>query len=226
MLEVAVQIDAARTVFIEIPVTIRIAAFPVQRVGAGLPLSGIRFLDPSLVVLVQHIGAVRVHRSHEGDQAIAIQIFRAVLIDAAVVVVVVRECVAPAIIFDRRKHGFRRIRVQPWHDVEHLIVEIGLAGGQEVTHRFERELATDHMVALEVADHEQCGPLVERRTRCVCDLDQPDFAPFSRRPDRPHRRGVRAVCEGPKLIREVVKVQIGRRLGTSLRRQKARHNKE
>ena len=94
VLEVAIQIDPARSILVQEAVAIRVDAFPIQLVAADFALGGIGLLHQSGVRRVDHVFPGRILHSHHGNHAVAIQILRPIFVNAAVVVIVVRPTVA------------------------------------------------------------------------------------------------------------------------------------
>ena len=215
MLEIAVEVDPARSVFVQETVAVRVHALGVERVCAGLALGFVRTLHQARIVRVDHEVARRVGDPHERDHAVAVQVFTGIFIEAAVIVVVVRKSVSASVVFYGGEHRFGAVGVEPRNHVDHLVTQHRRRARvvEQEADRLERKLAAQDMITLQVAHHEHRRALVRGDSRAITHLDEPDLPAFVRRADRPHVRVGTAVHERPQFIGESVVVEVGTRLG-------------
>ena len=179
VLEVAIQVDATRAVLVEEAVAIRIDALPIQFVAAHLSLRCVGLLHDTRVGRIDHVFAGGILEAHHGNHAVAIQVFRSIFVDTAVVVVVVRTHVPPAPRLYRREGQLGAIGIEPRKDVHHLRVQDLLDDGvrrirEQIANRLQRMRAADEMIALEIADHQHAGPVGHWRSAGIGNLDDPD----------------------------------------------------
>ena len=179
VLEVAIQVDATRAVLVEEAVAIRIDALPIQFVAAHLSLRCVGLLHDTRVGRIDHVFAGGILEAHHGNHAVAIQVFRSIFVDTAVVVVVVRTHVPLAPRLYRREGQLGAIGIEPRKDVHHLRVQDLLDGGvrrirEQIANRLQRMRAADEMIALEIADHQHAGPIGHWRSAGIGNLDDPD----------------------------------------------------
>ncbi len=172
-----------------------------QRPAARLALRGVGPLHQTRVVRAHHEGALGVPDAHQRDEAVLVEILRAVFVDSSVVVGVERGGVGAAQRFHRREHQLGAVGVHARDDVDHAGVETlldggirGIALGQRIHHE-QREFAADQVIAFEVGRHQQPGALIDGRARQICQFDGPDFATFASPADRRDPRDGRVRCD-------------------------------
>ncbi len=214
VLEVAVQIHASRAVFVDKSVPVLVGPFPVEGEGPRLALCGVGPLHEPFVVRVDHVGTGRIGYPHDGDVPVSIQVLRSILVDAAVVVVVEGPGVRLPVPLDPGEHGFRAIGIEPWEEVEHMVIEGSLDGlllgvRDQVADRLEGQLASHQVVTLQVAHHQDSGPLRQWDTGGVPDRHHPDLPALKGGAEGLHGGEVRAVDDGTELTGESVMIQVG-----------------
>ena len=195
--EVAIELDAADAVLVEEAVAIVVDAFPIDRPAARLALLRVGTLHQARIVARRRERTGRVLDAHHGDQAVPVQVFRRILVETAVVVVVERRHVAAPGGLQRREHRLGPVRVEPRHDVEHAgrqLTAHGLVARREQgAGDAERQGAPRDLVGGEVGDQEDSWTRRGRRRARRGDFDRPQPPAAGGAPhlDEGRRAGVR-----------------------------------
>jgi hypothetical protein len=141
----------------------------------------------------------RIGYAHDGDESVPVQVLGPVLVDAAVIVIVVRARVPRPLPHDRSEHRFRTVGVHSREDVDDLLVQdrpdlcFLLRSVEEIADRFQRQSAAHQVVALEISDHQDGGALLQRLSGWIPDLHDPDLSTLDGCPHRAHAGHVRVV---------------------------------
>ncbi len=202
MHEVAVDVDAARAVFVDEAVAVVVDALRIDRPPARLTLRRVRALHEARVLGADHVQPFGVLHAHDRDDAVLVEVLGAVFVHPGVVVRVERRCVGATQRLDWREHQLRTVGVDARQDVDDRRVQAllhrgvsGVRAGQ-VVHGVQRQFAANQVIAFEVRGHEQRGPALDWRALGVGDLDSPDVAPFPRLADGREAHEVRVRGRG------------------------------
>ena len=194
MREVAIELDAADAILVDEPVAVAVDAFPVHRPAAGLALLRIGALHQARVVGRRRERPARIRHPHHRDHAVTVEVFRRILVDAPVVVVVERREVAAPRRLERGEHRLAAVDVEARHDVEDAGGELtphGLVGrAEQGAGDPQRQRAAGDLVGAEVRDQQDARPRAGRqRPQARRSPIAHSARPPAVLPDRDQRRG-------------------------------------